>query len=293
MSRIPSLDELARKAPLKDAPLSDLQHWMVELLRHERGLQKSEEMRAATAQHFSGNERMSAAAQVNLYRQQFWLRHTAVLIEDFPGLSGLLGQEQWENVAQSYLTTRGYGVESLRDLGRDLAEHLLELELDHGPLLVDMARVEWAYVEAFDAKDDVPLDPAELSKIPLNAWETARFTLSQSISLLSLSYPASDVRRSLKQGSDSAETLLTNTQNEELYLVVYRRHRDLFDKKISRPAFLLLQEFSRGTPLIEACASVVEECPEAESLFDAELFAWFSLWGKLGWIVGVSVETND
>jgi hypothetical protein len=293
LSQLPCLDELAQRAPPVDSSLSELQFWMVELLRHERSLEKSELMRDATAQHFTGNGRLSPAAQINLYRQQFWLRHTAILIEDFPGLTGLLGQKKWEKVSQSYLTTRGYCVESLRDLGGNMAEHLSKLDIEYRRLLVDMALVEWAYVEAFDAEDDVPLDPTELSKIPVSAWESARFTLSQSISLLSLSYPTSDIRRNLKRAPGDAQALLESARPEELYLVVYRRQRDLFDKKISRPAFLLLQEFSRGTPLIEACASVVRNCPDAEAVFDAQLFSWFSLWGRLGWITGVSFETES
>ena len=64
----------------------------------------------------------------------------------------------------------------------------------------------------------------------------------------------------------------------------------LFDKELSRPAFLLLLALDQGTPLIPACEAVIEQCPEAEQVFEERLSHWFGLWGKLGWIVDVMTD---
>jgi hypothetical protein len=47
-----------------------------------------------------------------------------------------------------------------------------------------MARLEWAYIEAFDAADAPALDPLKLSGIPESAWETARILLDPAVRLL-------------------------------------------------------------------------------------------------------------
>lgn len=292
MTKTCPLDELARRAPNADAPLSELQGWMVELLRQERSLDKSAELRAAAAKHFSGNERLSPAAQINLYRQQFWLRHTGILIDDFPGLSSLLGQKNWEALSQSYLRSVGYRIQALRDLGKHLPEHLGELELPHRDLLKDMAQLEWAYVEAFDAANDSVLNSEALLHLPAESWETARFVLSSSISLLALNYPVADLRRELKLAPEETRERAEKLEPKELFVVVYRRNRNLFDKKISRVAFLLLEQFSQGVPLVAACESVVESNPEAEAILESELMSWFSLWGQLGWITMVLTEES-
>lgn len=284
---LPTSDELAARCPPPSAGLTELQEWMAQLLRHKRGLQKNEALKEAAARHFSGNDRLSPAEQVNIYRQQFWLRHTNILIDDFPGLSRLLGQKEWERVAESYLTEVGYGYFALRDLGRGLAAHLSTMsDLKQPELLIDMARLEWAYEDAFDAPDDPSLSGEKLAQMPPEAWQQARIQLSHSIHLLELRYPVARLRRDLKREGFKLDREQP-VEEEKRNLVVYRRDGTLWDKAVSRTAFLLLTEFQKGTALIPACEAVVALEPQAEAVLDDELMSWFSLWGRLGWITDV------
>jgi len=269
--KLPTTEELAAYAPAQDAPLSDIQNWMAQLIRHKRGLQRSPEMQKAAAIHFTGNERLSPAEQINIYRTQFWLRHTNVLIDDFPGLSTLLGQKEWERVAESYLTEVAFDVFALRDLGKRMAEHLKGLpELRHRTLCVDMARLEWAYEDAFDSENDPILNPEKLQQIPPEAWTQVRFKTSHSLRLLQVSYPVAALRRTWKKETGSVNR---NDPSPKAHqnLVIYRREGTLFDKELSLPAFLLLKELHSGTGLIQACETIVDEHPEAEAVFDKEL----------------------
>lgn len=291
-----STDELARLGPAKDAPLSEVQEWMALLLRHGRSLRKSEAMRVAAARHFSGNDRLSPAEQVDIYRQQFWLRHTSTLIEDFPGLSGLLGQKAWENFVEGYLTKRGYDVFALKNLGQGLAEHLGSLSEDFfsefgvdRELLSEMAKLEWAYLRAFDLGDDAPLSAEKLAQIPPDAWAGARFLLSPTVSLFRFQYPVADLRRRIKITPDAG--LGRAAEKAPHNLIVYRRERTLWDKRVSSAAFLLLEEFSKGTALVPACEAVIHREPSAERILEEQLTEWFTLWGRLGWIVDVVVPS--
>ena len=295
MSEPTITDQLAAEAPSAEANLSEVQEWMAELIRHPKGLAKSEAMRTAAAQHFTGNERLSPAEQINIYRQQFWLRHTGALIEDFPGLTGLLGQKAWEKLALGYLTQRDHLSFALKNMGEQMAAHLEQLEgFDFEKnyvtrsLLVDMARLEWAYVRAFDVRDDSPLSQEKLAAIAPDAWARARFVLSDSVSLLRLSYPVPHLRRALKTDPKSVNKL--EIKEEPQNLVVYRREGLLWDKRVSDAAFLLLEQFHAGTPLVPACEAAIERDPTVEPIFEEELTNWFALWGRLGWIVDVNVD---
>jgi hypothetical protein len=283
-------DELAALAPPADATLSEVQRWMTLLLRHRKGLAKSEAMQKAASLHFSGNAHLSPAEQIDIYRGQFWLRHTGVLVEDFPGVANLLGQRAWERIAESYLTRYGYKIFALKDLGRDLPAHLAAQEdLVAKELLVDMARLEWAYASVFDVRDDPILSRERLAEIPPAAWAGARFELSNALRLLKVSYPVADLRRQLKEDPMSVPNH-TLVEREEQNLVVYRRDGSLWDKSISRAAFLLLAEFQKGAPLIPACEAVVREDPSTAAVFDEKLVQWFGLWGQLGWITAVHID---
>lgn len=291
MTRQPQ-DELAQAAPAADAPLSELQMWMAHLLRQRRSLTKHKALQEAAAVHFTGNERLSPAEQIDIYRKQFWLRHTSALVEDFPGLTGLLGQKAWEPIVEEYLTTSGYDIFALKHLGKNMAGFLEGLDpsmiettgLDRH-LLVDMARLEWAYVRAFDVEDDPPLSPGKLAQIPPDAWSEARFVLSPSLTLLKLDYPVADLRRTLRSGNEAVDA--HSVEKAPHNLVVYRRDRSLWDKRISDAAFLLLRQFEQNVALVPACEAVVARDPSAEQVLSEQLTDWFSLWGRLGWIVDV------
>lgn len=281
-------DDLAHIAPPPNASLTEVQLWLARLIRHQRSLNKSEPLRRAATVHVSGNDRLSAAEQIDIYRKQFWLRHTSLLIEDFPGVTTLLGQERWEQIAESYLCEHGYEVIALRDLGKGLPAHLgAQGDLESVDLLVDMARLECAYLDAFDARDDPALSAEKVSQIPLESWPMAVLRTASSVRLLEVSYPVADVRRALRADPSSVDA--SSVERRPQNLVVYRRDHALFDKALSRPAFLLLERLTRGMALIPACESVVAVEPEAARVFDEELMEWFSLWGRLGWIVDVSV----
>jgi hypothetical protein len=264
------------------------------LLRHPRGLAKSEAMQKAAAIHFAGNERLSPAEQVNIYRQQFWLRHTSALVEDFPGLTRLLGQKSWEPIAESYLSLKSNDTLALKDLGRNMAQHLRSLPertiahlgIDR-LLLVEMAELEWAYLRAFDLCEHPPLSLEKLAKIPADDWGKARFLLSPTLSLFRFQYPVADLRRSFKAASESLS--VRGDAKEPHNLVVYRRERTLWDKRVSNAAFLLLEQFHKGTPLVPACEAIVAADPSAEQVLDEQLTEWFTLWGRLGWIVDVLI----
>jgi len=282
-------DQLAALAPQAEAPLSDLQTWMTSVIGHTRALHRHPGLSAAAGVHFSGNARLSPAEQLNIYRVQFWLRHTAVLIEHFEGLSRFLGQDAWQPIAQSYLARPDTSVLSLADLGHKLAQHIAALpSFPHQQLCVDMAQLEWAYQRAFTAGDDPTLSAQKLQSIPADAWADARFTLADSLQLLELKFPVADLRRALRADLPfESERLESPT---DIKLAVYRRDYVIYDKQLSPTAFSLLQELARGSTLIFAYEAVMEQLPEAESVFGNQLQTWFTLWGRLGWIVDVHVE---
>jgi len=70
--------------------LSDVQAWMAEMLQLDRALPRDPKISEDAKNYATGNDRLSPVEQVEIYREQFWLRHTSSLVEDFEGLSGHL-----------------------------------------------------------------------------------------------------------------------------------------------------------------------------------------------------------
>lgn len=267
-----------------DRALCELQEWMAGLLRRRRALPKDAELTDVARRHVTGNERLSPVEQLEIYREQFWLRHTSSLLEDFPGVAGILGQSDWERLIEEYLLAHPPLSPSLRDLGDRFADHVERSEwLPQRELCADMARLEWAYIEAFDAPDSSPLDAAALAAIPEDAWEAVRLDLAPSLRLLSVGYPVAELRRAIRTSTDAVPIPEPRAQK----LVVHRLERELWDRIVPPGAFCLLGHLQAGVPLGAACERTIAERPSEASEIEANLGTWFQRWAELGFIARV------
>jgi len=273
----------------KPSPLVAAQFFVAEQLTRKKSLPKDAETAARAADFLTGNDRLSPVEQLEIYREQFWLRHTGALVEDFPGLSGILGQSEWEKLAESYLTALHSPSFTLRDLGERLPEHVEECTwLSHHALCLDMARLEWAYVELFDAPEAPPLDPKKVASLTAEQWQGVVVTFDPALQLMQVGYPVAELRRALCDTTRTEPVAIPEADAQNL--VLYRgKNLNLFHSKVSQPAYELLGALHAGTPLVSACEKVIDAHPaDAESL-EAKVFGWFGDWGERGWIVDVNV----
>jgi len=266
--------------------LSELQREMARALRHGSSLSKDATLSAFAHGNIAGNERLSPVEQLDIYREQFWLRHTSSLVEDFPGLSGILGQEEWEKLAEQYLREVAPDSYTLRDLGARLPQ-LIERasSLPHQALCLDMARLELAYIEVFDAVDSLPLAPERLAAIPEETFAEARLVIAPSVRLLSVRYPVADLRRRLRAEGDEPVAIPDPAPQN---LVVYRHELRLWDMPLGKVAFAFLTALAAGQALGAAAEAAVAS-PEAEAELTTNIGAWLQEWTSKGLVSDVLI----
>ena len=117
---------------------------------------------AAVAESFiAPNSRLTAFERLEIYNRQYWFRVLGALAEDFPAVRSLVGARAFEALSIAYLTAHPSRSFTLRNLGSRLPEWLAANPSFAGRrhrLAVDVARIEWAFVEAFDSASTLP-DP--------------------------------------------------------------------------------------------------------------------------------------
>src|SRR5205807_1622921 len=116
---------------------------------------------------------------------------------------------------------------------------------DH--LLADLARVEWAFIDAFDAPDAPPLDPKTIAAIPEDAWPNARLTLHPSLQLLRLVYPAHKMRDAWWR--DKEKRPIERVAREPSTVVVYRHKLLLYTEVTDALPFEMLTLLANGETL--------------------------------------------
>jgi hypothetical protein len=229
---------------------------------------------------FRGSATLSGAEQLEIYREQFWLRHTHALEEDFPGLSRLMGS-LWPPFVTEYLVQNPATSFTLRDLGARLPA-FIRSKMPDSAHYGEMADLEWAYMEAFDATMTSPLSERDLQTLTEDQWQSAKVLLNPSLRLLQLDYPVHEIRRALRRGDE------TRVSKNPTHLLVYR-HKDLsvYDKVIHPLAFELLQLLKNGTSLGHACDKLAQD-PTKLAVLEQDLGAWFRNFGELGLVSGVT-----
>jgi hypothetical protein len=268
--------------------LGTTQRVLADALRRPASLKHNPNDVAAAEGVASGNDRLSPVEQVDIYREQFWLRHVDALHDDFGSIEHLLrvegDEDAFDRLVRAFLVARPSASYSLRDLGVGMPEFLAGTEpWAKDPFLADLARVEWAFVEAFDGPDAPPFDPTSIVGVEEDAWPSAKIVLHPSLQRLSLDHPAHDYRIATRKDEKPVRP-----EPRRCHVVVYRGPELLHCLEIDADAAAMLAELARGTRLGEACERAAAASGADLSDFQAKLGAWFSEWTALGWIRAVT-----
>ena len=148
----------------------------------------------------------SGVAQFGVYRNAYRARLRAALRDNFEVLPLVMGDEAFDALAHAYIVAHPSRHYSLRWFGHQLCAFMTANDalLDH-PAMLDLARMEWALRQAFDAAPAALLAPAELAAVPAQDWAELRFTLHPSVQLLDLQWAVGPVWHAMKSGQEELE----------------------------------------------------------------------------------------
>lgn len=240
--------------------------------------------------------RIDSFERLEIYNRQYWFRIMAALAEDFPGLEAILGEKQFETLSIAYLTENRSLSYTLRDIGSRLEPWLRsnpKLTGSRHALSIDAARLEWAYVEAFDRAEEPALTLSEFSVLN----ETSRLSLQPHIRLLELEYPVDDFIIAIHHAQPSApiasnavskktsreRQVFGDMQPARTYLAVHRFDNSVYYKRLEPEMFRLLSAFGRNASLGDALEEAFADSAIGDSLRATLVREWFATAAELGW----------
>jgi hypothetical protein len=253
------------------------------------------DMHAVAEEFIKPNERLSAFERLEIYARSYWFRLLECLYDDFPGLRAVVGDEKFALLARAYLEKYPSRSYTLRNLGSRLETFLTESPewaAPRGELAIDMAKIEWAQIVAFDSKFLAPLSVNDLQgKDPA----TLRLKFQPYISLLELRYPLDDYLVAMKrnrlrsEASNAVESApkrrragaMRLPRRRAVCLAVHRHENSVYYKRLEPAAYRLLLGLREGLPLAAALeSSFAVETPADPA---ATIQQWFEDWTALGW----------
>jgi hypothetical protein len=228
--------------------------------------------------------RASAAERLHVYQHMYRARLVEALEAQFPRLSRWLGADAFADVAAAYVTAEPSRHPSLRFIGRRFPDWLAARAPDEArhPALADLARLEWAREDVFDAADQ-----ATLAVDAVRGWPPERFgeiplRLVTAHRVLRLARPVAALWDAIGPAGQGAETgvlddaaaaAATGTGES---LLVWRQGIAVFHRVIDAAEAAALDRTAEGTTFGTICEMLSQGRPEQEAV--AQAFAWLSTW---------------
>jgi hypothetical protein len=253
------------------------------------------------------NKLLTSFERLEIYNRQYWFRVLSSFAEDFTGLRAVVGASKFEGLMRAYLAECPSTSFTLRNLGSRLESWLLLNPKWTSPretLALDVVRLEWAHIEAFDSAREPSLTSADLERAGLNL----RVSLQPYIWLLELTYPVDDLlidvhdhESSSNSSSNSASLrqrrsrVLRYVQPEPqpIYIAVHRIDDSVYYKRLQKEAFRLLKALSAQCSLEDSFDSAFESSsmPDEERVNAVQ--HWFANWAELGWFCAPNIKDSN
>ncbi len=221
-------------------------------------------MRAYAGRFIKPNDRLTSFERLEIYNRQYWLRLLSSMNEDFPGLRSVLGGQRFEAMCKAYLVDCPSRSFTLRNLGSRLEAWLRKHPQWAGgkqALALDIVRLEWAEIEAFDGLAEPALRPEDLNPDDI---ASLRLNLQPYIQLLSLHYPVDDLLLEVRK-DDPDTNFASNAFRErhkrkkvqavaklkpdDIFLVVHRFDDSVYFRRVEAEEFAILSALRKGKPL--------------------------------------------
>jgi hypothetical protein len=255
-------------------------------------------MRAYASRFIKPNDRLTSFERLEIYNRQYWFRVLSSMVEDFPGLRAVLGDKRFEGMSKAYLVDCPSRSFTLRNLGARLEGWLRKHPKWAGPkqaLAVDIARLEWADIEAFDGKAEPALRPQDLRA---DAGAKLKLKLQPYVRLLDLRYPVDDLLLEVRK-EDTDTDFASNAFQErhkrkrvqavaklkpaEIFLVVHRVDDSVYFRRIEREEFVILSALRDGRALGKAIEAAFRKSRVPAEERAGMVQQWFQNWAALGW----------
>jgi hypothetical protein len=192
---------------------------------------------------------------------------------------------QFERLAYAYLSDHPSRSFTLRDLGSKLtawlAVHPARLG-KHCQLAIEMARLEWAHIVAFDGPETQALNPSNLESL---IGPRLKVGVQPYVTLLNFQHPVDELRVALRKSRrPKTDTGSKSRTKQRIFVAVHRLDSSVFYRRLHPLEFGILQRLQARQSLGRSIQAALEEFGNTPADLQALLQSWFATWSQFGWL---------
>jgi hypothetical protein len=225
-----------------------------------------------------GDARASADERLHVYAHMYRARLVEALEAVYPRLARCLGHEAFEEVVLEYVGDHPSRNPSLRFLGAALPEWLEQRRSD-APWLSDLARLEWARADVFDAPDQQVLTLDTIRALPPEGFAALSLRLVGAHRLVIVDYATAALWDAAGTGDPIDPTRESEDPQGETILV-WRQDTTVYHRALAPDEAAAVERIARGTPFGALCEALASRLLPDEAT--ARAFGWLSTWANDG-----------
>jgi len=279
---------------LRDVPrLETIERWMQTVVMHPEGA--SAGVLSKSARHLLPkaateletivlpSKALSSVERLDIYAHMYYARLLEILSEEYPTTRQILGEKTFERACRRFLERNP---SKHRTLNR-LSERFPDFLARHLPpgnrrgLAVDVARIERAMEDVFDAPRAEPLTAAQFAAIGADEWHRVRLRVIPALRMFRLRYPANEYMTRVR-GNEKPRI----ARPRPLCVIVYRLGYRVYRRDQTPGQFKLLAALASGRTLAEAVRTSLSGRRGSPDKLAATLGAWFREWAAAGLFCG-------
>jgi len=205
--------------------------------------------------------RRSAEQRMQFYGNAYRLRLKEALGIDYERMHAYLGDELFDSLMEQYIDAYPSHHPSLRYFGQHMVELVENLApYKQWPEVAEIARIELAFADSFDAADAHCVRLNELAELPAAAWAELKLCFHSAVQLLPQRYNSFQIWRALSND----ETPPEKTVDDSTWLIwrqdLVSRYRALDSAELAALSLAL-----SGGSFADICELLLEYFSEAET----------------------------
>ncbi|MGQ0428440.1 MAG: HvfC/BufC family peptide modification chaperone [Gammaproteobacteria bacterium] len=275
---------------LRDAPrLETLERWMQAVVTHPSGAEAG--LRSPAARRLLPqaarrpesvilpSKALSAAERLDIYAHAYYARLVEVLENEYPTTRQILGEDEFDAACRRFIRHHPSRERTLNRLSVKFPGFLARtLPRNHrNGLAADVACIERAMEDVFDAPRAEPLTAADIAAIAPAEWQRRALPPIPALRLLKLRYPANDYMNAVR-----AKRRPRIPRPRATFAIVWRRGYQVYRRDQEPGQFQLLQSLASGRTLAQAVLAGIAGASGSADRHAARLRDWFREWAAEG-----------
>jgi len=268
-----------------EARLETLQRWMQAVVMHPQGAEAglmapaARELLPRAARDVGAvvlpSKNLSSLERLGIYAHMYYARLVEVMEGEYPTTRQLLGERAFAAACRRFIAKNPSRTRTLNSLTLRFPGFLARMlpRTQRNGLAADVARIERAMEDVFDAERAEPMTGAQFAAIGAGDWERTTLRVTPALVFLKLRYPANAYMTALRRGEKPRLPKPRTT-----HVIVFRRGYQVFRRDQEPEQWKLLQSLVAGKPLAAAVRASIGGRGASAERVAKRLGKWFEEW---------------